>query len=153
MDYRRYGLGRFNKLLQPSILFKTWLLLRQSNILVSPLLRSQRQAEHDEYHLGLCGDSMAITPFLEQRLSEYGAASSRSIAASERASTTTCWTRLVCFYPWVSVNRRMFTQIRWVSMIQNNTNKHILYSSSPSNFASLVVYVLEMVDWMVSFLY
>ena len=154
MDNRRYGLRRFTTAAIPAVLRslattaafaaeRAFQDIAASvavlNTFSSPLLWSRRRDKHDEYYLCLRGDSMAITPFVEQRSSDYGAASSRSTAASKRVSTTARWTRFACFYPCVSVNRRTFTKIRVVSMIRNNMNKHVLYSSSPANFASLMV--------------
>ena len=154
MDDRRYGLRRFTTAAIPAVLYLLATTAAFSakrafqdmaasvvvlHVFSSPFLWSQRQSKHDKYYLGLCGGSMVVTPFVEQRLSDYRAASSRSMAASKRASTTDHWTRLVRFYPQVSVDHRTFTKIRLVSMIRNNTNKQVLYLSSPPNFASVMV--------------
>ena len=114
MDYRRYGLRYFTTAAIPAVLH----LLATTAVFAaerafedmaasaavlhafsSPLLRSRGQVKHDEYYLGLCGDSMVITPFVKQRLSDYGAASSKLTTPLKRASTTARWTRFVRFYP------------------------------------------------------
>ena len=114
MDYRRYGLRCFTKAEIPAVLrsLATTAVFAAKgafqdiaasaavlNAFSSPLVWSRRQDKHDEYYLGLRGDLMASTPFVEQRSSDYGAASSRSTAASKWASTTARWTRFVCFHP------------------------------------------------------
>ena len=114
MDYRRYGLRYFTTAAIPAVLHlsattaafaaeRAFQDMAASAAVLhafsSPLLRSQRRDKHDEYYLGLRGDSMAITPFIEQRSSNYEAASSRLTAASKRTSTTARWTRFVRFYP------------------------------------------------------
>ena len=81
MNYRRYGLRRFTTAAIPAVLRSSAMTATFAaerafqdmtasaavlHVFSSPLLRSQRQAKHDEYYLGLCGDSMEITPFVEQ---------------------------------------------------------------------------------------
>ena len=114
MDYRRYGLRRFNTALIPAVLRasaptaafaakRAFQDIVASAVVLhafsSPLLWARRRDKHDEYFSGLCGDSITITPFVDQRLSNYGAVSSRLTTASKRASTTVRWTRFVRFYP------------------------------------------------------
>ena len=114
MDNRRYGLRHFTTAAIPAVLRSSATTAAFAaerafqdiaasaavlNAFSSPLLWSRRRDEHDEYYLGLRGDSMAITPFVEQLSSDYEAASSRSTAASKRATTTARRTRFVRFYP------------------------------------------------------
>ena len=114
MDYRRYGLRRFNTAAIPAVLcvlattaaFAAECAFQDIAAYVetlrafsSPLLRSRRRDEHDEYYLGFRGDSIAITQSVEQCSSNHEAVSLRSTAASKRASTTARWTRFVRFNP------------------------------------------------------
>jgi hypothetical protein len=114
MDNRRYGLRRFTTAAIPAVLRSSATTAAFAaerafqdiaasaavlNAFSCPLLSSRRRDEHDEYYPGLHVDSMALTPFVEQRSSDYGAASSRWTLASKRASKTACWTRFVRFYP------------------------------------------------------
>ena len=114
MNYRCYGLRHFTTAAIPAVLC---LLATTAAVAAecafqavaasaavlhafsSPLLWSRRRVKHDKYYLGLCDDSMAIAPFVEQRSSNYRAASSRLAATLKRASTTARRTRFVSFYP------------------------------------------------------
>ena len=82
MDNRRYGLRRFTTAAIPAVLRSSATTAAFAaerafqdiaasaavlNAFSSPLLWSRRRDKHDEYYIGLRGDSIAITPFVEQR--------------------------------------------------------------------------------------